>query len=163
MNRRSFLQSLATGALFSATLLALPAEAQRHDRNGRIDRNDRQRVMALIRRLNAETDTLRNRVNELARRDRIAGTRARRLQDRVRELDAAISRLNVGVGRARVFNRNVSRREMNELLRAGNRVQEVIQGERNWRDRLGRPWDQVRRHLNDLAEIYGLRTLGERR
>lgn len=174
MNRRSFLMTFTSGALFSAAGLALPAAAQRgrdrddrdRDRDygrGRFDRRpyDRPRVQGFVRQLQRETDVLRVRADQVIRRDRIDGSRARRLRDRIRELENAADRLGTGIGRSRVFNRNVSRREMNEVLRAGNRVQEIVR-ERDWQDELGRPWANVRRHLNELARAYDLPTLGER-
>lgn len=154
MNRRAFIQYMAAGAVFSVAGLALPAEAQRHERV---------RVQNLIRQLKRDTDTLRNRVDRLERRDRIEGRRADRLRDRVRELENAADRLDTGITRSRVFTRNVSRNEMNAVLRAGNRVQEILVDEERWRSQIGPVWYRVRDNLNQLARIYGLPTLRDRR
>ena len=173
MNRRFFLHTLAAGAAAGLAALALPAEAQGRGRGrGRNDddrdrdrdrgRGDRPRVQALIRQLENDTDALRRRIETLTRGDRREGERARRLRERIRELESAANALRAEVDSRRSFDRRVSRREADVLLRAGNRVQEIIQNEERWRNRLGSDWSRVRRHLNDLARIFDLPTLSDR-
>lgn len=169
MNRRAFLHTLTAGAAAGIATLAAPAEAQGRGRGrGRDDddrdrgRGDRPRVQALIRQLENETDALRARVESLTRGDSREGERARRLRERIRELESATDALRAEVDSRRSFDRRVSRREADALLRAGNRVQEIIQDEERWRNRLGSNWDRVRRHLNDLARIFDLPTLRDR-
>ena len=159
MNRRSFLQTITSGALLGLVALAVPAEAQRFEPRGRADRP---RVQSLIRQLENDTDALRLRADQITRRRRVDATRSRRLRDSIRVLENATDSLRADVDRRRTFDQSVSRRQADALIRAGERVQDVIQGDNNLSDELGSPWDRVRRRLNELARIYNVRTLRER-
>lgn len=163
MTRREV--ALALAATMLTPLLPAAAQPPGRPRGGIVHPPghrppQRTHVVTLIRRLEMETDGFRARFEELVRRRKVEGRKARSMRDRIRRLESSVDLLRAHVERnSRWF---LSKREVNRVMADGKEVQRGLNREPEFKELVERRWDRVRRQLNEVARAFGVRTLGER-
>lgn len=157
MFRRSTTRAVITAALFSLALsTAAQAQWGRRDddyrRNGRYGYDSRALRDAASRIRDRSKDLERD-VDRLLDRSRHDDTRREdRVNDRARDFRRAAERFRDRVGDGRDPNR--ASNEARELLRLGERIENVLQRLRA-DSRTYSDWSQISRDLDLVADIYG--------
>lgn len=147
---------LSLAALLFVLSIADTANAQRRD--GRAA--SKQQIEDLLKRIEERTDHFSNDLNKSLDRSRLDGSRAEdRITDRAKDLENATDVLR------REFDFSDSRGETR--ANAGKVVREAtivnrIMVRRNFDQRTETAWIGLRAEINRLAQIYRLRTVGNR-
>lgn len=115
-------------------------------------------VDRVIRRVEERSDAFRSVMDRALDRGALDGTeREDRINEQVKELENAIDRLRSEFDRSDTWRR--TRSEVQKVMNEADEVNAIM----NSRRRIGRnvraEWTLVRRDLNTLADVYGLRQL----
>ena len=115
-------------------------------------------VDRVIRRVEERSDAFRNAMDRALDRGVLDGTeREDRINEQVKELENAIDRLRSEFDRSDTWQQ--TRSEVQKVMNEADEVNAIM----NNRRRIGRNvragWTLVRRDLNTLADVYGLRQL----
>lgn len=117
-----------------------------------------ERIIAIVKRVERQSNDLRRNFERSMRRGRVNGVRAGEAKTRLQRMDERIEKLR----RAAVTTVTVTslRNELSDALEAARALQAELATERNLRLAVGNRWRAIRIDLNRLAALYRLRGLG---
>lgn len=152
---RAWSRALATGvcAALSVLTLASAARAQGEARGRAYTKSDVDRV---IRRVEERSDELRSAVDRALDRGALDGTRREdEINQQVKELENAIDRLRAEFDRTDTWRETRSR--VQSVIGEADEVGAIVERRRGISRNVRAQWALVRRDLNTLADVYGLR------
>lgn len=134
-------------------LSSVPARAQGEARGRMYTKAEVERV---IRRVEERSDSFRETVDRALDRGSLDGTRREdRINEQVRELENAIDRLRSEFDRTDTWQQ--TRSQVQKVLNEADEVGAIVNNSRGNNRNVRAQWALVRRDLNTLADVYGLR------